>query len=148
MGAIQTKYDGLTAAAFPSSTIPPRFEDRAPELWNGVQLYPPYVVIQLIAGQELLTFESDDIEETRLIMTAYAATQDAADLTIKAIRFNGVAKSLLAGFDCGGLPALTEGVLLSIFPTRSPVPAAAGKGKDGALYYKTAMEWNVSVQRT
>lgn len=149
LGAIQTKYDALAAAAFPSATIPPRFEKTAPEIWNDVQLYPPYVLLFLSAGNDLLTFESDDIEETRLVIVAYAPLQDTADLIIKAIRFNGQNKAQLAGFDCGGLPALTEGTLLSMLPTRSPVPdEAPGRGKQGVMQYKTTMEWLISVQRT
>lgn len=148
MGALQTKYDALNATAFPNDTIPPRFEDRAPDVWNGVPLYPPHVVMQLIASPVIQTFESDDIEESRLIATATYAKQQDADRAIKAIRFNGQNKDQLAGFDCGGLPALTEGVLLLIQPVRSPVPAVAGQGKDGAFFYKTVMEWLISVQRS
>lgn len=148
MPAIQSKYESLTAANFPGASRPQEFEDRAPEIWNGTQLYPPYVLFQLISTNDLLTFESDSIEEYRLVVTAFAATQDDADAIMHAIRFNGAAPSALSGFDAGTLPGLTVVTLLAMTPRRPPQPNQAGKGREGTLIFKTVMEYDISVQRT
>lgn len=148
MVAIQTKYDALNAAGFPNSTRPPRYLDRAPEISSGTQLYPPYVTFTLGPGDDLLTFESDSVEQSRLTINVYDTDQGNADQTMAAIRFNNQNVDQLAGFDAGTLPALTDGVLLSMLPTKPPTPAQRGKGKDGALVFMTTMEYLIEVQRS
>ena len=156
LSALLSKYDGLAAAGFFGGAIPPAYEDRAPEVLAGNQLYPPYTLLSLTAGDEmLLTFEDDDVEVSRLVVTTFGASTDAtdgqaqADQNMKAIRFNSQNPSVNAGFDnSNSLPTLTEGVLLSILPARAPVPALAGRGKEGTLIYKTTMEWQVNVERS
>jgi hypothetical protein len=149
LSALLTKYDALTASAFPDSTIPPAFEDRAPEIVNGTQLYPPYTTWTLQPGDDLLTFESDAVEELRLTVTAFATSQDDADQIISAIRFNGQNADQYAGFDSSNsLPALTDGVILAILPARPPYPQQAGRGREGSIIKKTTWEAVVSVQRT
>lgn len=153
--ALFAKYEALSAAGFPNSTIPPEYEDRVPEVSAGIQLYPPYVIFSLIPVDDLLDFESDGQESYRLTAIAFAASTSAttgqgqADQTIAAIRFNNQIVGNAAGFDnSASLPTLTDGVLLSILPTRPPAPSLAGKGREGALIYKTMMEWMVTVQRS
>lgn len=156
LSALLAKYDALTAAGFFGAAIPPAYEDRAPEVVSGNQLYPPYTLFSLTAGDEmLLTFEDDDVEVSRLVIVTYGASTDTtdgqaqADQNMKAIRFNNQIVSNNAGFDNSkSLPTLTEGVLLSILPMRSPAPALAGRGREGTLIYKTTMEWQVSVERS
>ena len=149
MPALLAKYDALSAAGFPDSTIPTAYEDRAPEIVNGAQLYPPYVVFQLFATEEILTFESDGIENHRLVITAYADDQSKSDQTIKAIRFNNQNPDQTAGFEnAATLATLTEGVLQAIILTRPPVPNIAGRGREGAIIKKTTVEFAVSVQRS
>lgn len=150
LSALLAKYDALTAAGFAGGAIPPVFEDRVPEVVNGAQLYPPYTTFSLTAGDEmLLTFEDDDVEPSRLTIVTYGTTQAIADQNMKAIRFNSQNPSVNAGFDnSNSLPTLTEGVLLSILPIRSPVPALAGRGKEGTLIYKVTMEYAVNVERS
>lgn len=149
LSSLFSKYDALDATGFPGSAVPPVFEDRAPEMVNGNQLYPPYTVMTLAPLDELLTFESDGIENYRLTITTYATTQADADQMAKAIRFNNQNPDQLAGFEnCSTLAALTEGSLQSILLTRPPTPNLAGRGREGALIYKTVTEFAVSVQRS
>lgn len=147
-GVIQT-YNALTASGFPNSTRPSIFIDRAPEVVSGVQLYPPYLVVSLTAGEVLETFESLLIEESRLKFVAFASSQADADQIIAAIRFNSQNLDQIAGFDnASSLTGFSDGTLLSILPTRSPVVGQAGIGKTGAVIKKTEMEYIVSVQRS
>lgn len=147
--ALMSFYDALDAAAFPDATIPPIYEDTAPQVQDGVQLRPPYVVLSLAPAGDDLTFESDSVEETRVTLVAYASDQGDADATVKAVRFNGQAVAAQAGLDyCGSLPALDDGVLQVVLPVRPPAPNFAGKDKDGKNIYRTTMEWLASVQRT
>lgn len=155
LSAILSKYDALDPAGFFGGAIPPAYEDRAPEVQAGTQLYPPYTIFTLTPGGETLTFESDEIEEYRLTVTTFAPSTDAtdgqaqADQNMKAIRFNNQNKDQYAGFDnSNSLPALTEGILLSIIPQRPPVPGFAGRGKEGLNIYKVTMEYMASVQRS
>lgn len=155
LAALLAKYDALTAAGFPNSTRPAAFEDRAPEVSAGLQFDPPYVLFTMVSANEILTFESDELEESRLTATAFypgpttLLGQAGADQVIKAIRFNNQNKDQYAGFDnSNSLPTLTEGILLSIIPLKPSGPSLAGRFKEGILLYKAMMEWLVTVQRS
>lgn len=148
LDSLMTKYDALTASAFPDSTVPPLYQNRAPQISSGLQLRPPYVVFELIGQEDLLTFEADGIEDYRLIITAYATDQGDADQIIDAIRFNGQDPDQYAGFDStNSLAALTDATLLSMVCRRPPSPSYEGHGLSGVQVKKTVIEYGLSIER-
>lgn len=145
--SILAKYNLLTASGFAGSAIPPPYHDKAPVIQSGLQLYPPYTIISLVPREVNLTFESFQLEETQVKFMVYDVSEANLDMAIAAIRWNGSAVSLNAGFDNGDLPSLTDETLVSMLLTRTPVKYFAGYAKNGANTYRTEIEYVVTTAR-
>lgn len=149
LASIQSKIDGLTAANFPSSTVPPVYEDTAPQLNATSQLRRPFIVINITPMDALMTFESAEIEVSRITITAYADSQADADTIIECLRFNGQNIDQLAGLDAGTLPALTVGTLDSFVCTKPPKPGKQRLLSETAKYvHSTVIEYEAVVERS
>lgn len=149
--SIETFYATLTASGFPGSVRPDIFLTSAPAVRStGEQLRISggYVVFTLRGSGEEQGFESD-LETSILTFTAYALGADNAGAIISAIRFNGQAASVAAGFDnCAALAGFTDGTLLGIFPTRPPdTTQEKMTDKDGRVAFRATMEYRVLVER-
>lgn len=146
--AIQAKWDALTASGFAGGTVPPIFHDQAAQVVSGLQLRPPYCVVSLAAGDNLLCFEDEGVEETRVTFRVFDTDEGNLDSAVAAVRRNGQPTSALAGFDSGTLPALTDGVLLSMILQRTPVKAYSGVSYLDTRVYVATLEYLVSVERS
>ncbi len=147
--ALLAKYDALTASGFAGAARPPAYHDTAPQVTAaGAQLRVPYTLFSTAAEANDLTFESDGIEDTRVTVRSWATNEDHLDSFVAAFCRNGQATSANAGFDNGTLPTLTDGVLLSMIRTRTPVKTLDGIDRDGKNVYRVDLEYLVSVQRS
>ncbi len=147
LSAVLSKYDALDATQFPGGVRPPIYLELAPDVVDGLQIRPPYIVVNIGPGEELLTFESDEIETSQLTMIPYDISVGSIDTTLNAIRFNGRPASENAGFDNGTLPDLTGGTLLSMLLTRTPGGRSySGMSRTGERVHMGRIEYTIQVQ--
>lgn len=147
LSAVMTKFDALTASAFPGSSRPSIYLDDAPLVDSSTQVRPPYVIATLEPGEAELTFESEMTEVTNLTLTAYYSSAGDLDTALSAIRFNGQSTSLNAGFDNGTLPALTDGTLLTILLQRPPSKRVSGY-RDSKPVHMGELRYEITVERS
>ena len=149
LASIQAKIDGLTAGNFPGGAVPPVYEDTAPQLNATSQLRRPFIVISITPMEAVMTFESAEIEVSRVTLTAYADSQADADTIIECVRFNGQTIDQLAGLDAGTLPALTVGTLDAFVCTRPPKPSKQRLlSETGKYVHSTVVEYEAAVERS
>ncbi len=144
--ALLTKFSSLSATVFANTTVPPVFHDQAPEVTTG-QLRPPYAIISTEPGDDDLTFESDQIERTVVTIRIWD-TDLNLDSAITAVRFNTGGAGDFLGFDCGTLPTLNDGTLLSMLIATTPTKHFDSIDKDGQNTYRAELKYNVDVQRS
>lgn len=147
--AIKSKFDSLTASGFPGGVRPNVYLDQAPQTGSdGQPLRPPFAVLSLTPDDEQMTFEADGIERTRVVLRIWYVGAGDLDTAIAAVRYNSLPKSQQAGFDCGGLPALTDGTLLSMIPSKTPAKRRDNLDHLSRNVYIGSLEWMVEVQRS
>ncbi len=98
IAAVLALYDTLTPALFPGSVLPPIYFDQGPA-YDGVQVYPPYVVLIDRSGTPQYTDEFDAIEYGAFTVEVYGNSLAQCDAITKAIQWNGGTPAAAAGFD-------------------------------------------------
>lgn len=148
--AVITKYEALTAANFPSSTVCRIDFGESPQLSAGLQLRPPYVVLQDAAREvKPLDFERNTLVTTKFAFEVYAATLADVDSIVSAIRLNGGTVGQGLGFDYGTLSDLSSPKSThQILPTAEPRQLAPRLDKDGQRIHGARLEYRVTVLET
>lgn len=145
--SIKTKWDALAPGGFANSVVPPIHLDNAPQVTTaGLQLRPPWCLLSLIAGDNILCFEAAGIEETRGVFRLFDEEPNL-DQAVAAIRWNAFPVGTGAGFDEGSLPTLTDGTLLSMILAKPPTKTYSGTNYDSQKLFVATLEYNISVQR-
>lgn len=109
ISAVITKYNALTAANFPSSTVPPIYLDQAPLTDSaGAQERPPYVILRDNGQVPTGEFERTTFEACDFVMEVYYESLADVDSAVLAIKRNGGAVGSGSGFDFGTLSDLTS----------------------------------------
>jgi hypothetical protein len=140
-----TKFDGLTAAGFPSAAVPDIYLDEAPAV-DGSQKYPPYAVIRDEGTEPENHFEQAVIETTRFTITLYYATLADADAAALAVKYNGDATHVAqSGFDFGTLTVASGYTFKELLRTRER-RFFAGYGKAGQRIHAVELSYMAQVQ--
>lgn len=145
--AVITKFEALTAANFPSSTVPRIDFGRAAQVVASVALVPPYVRL-LDAGRTVqqLDFERNALVTVRFVFEVIAVSAADVDTIVTAIRLNGGTVGQGLGFDYGTLSDLSSPKsTYRIVPVSEPRYLADVLDKDGARVHGCRLEYAVSV---
>lgn len=145
---VLAKYDGLTAANFPSASRPAIYFDEAPPVDGaGVQVRPPYVLCHTPTHQvKPLDFERNNIVTVQLIFEVFVGLLADLDTTVTAIRWNGGTVGQGLGFDYGTITTLSAPrSTLQIVPVGEPRRLADRLDKDGKRVHGARVEWRLTV---
>lgn len=144
--AVQSKYASLTASLFPDSARPALYFDSAP-LVDGVQVYPPYVVLKdLGLTPTYLEFERTTLEVNNFAFEIYYPELGDCDTTGNAIKLNGGTRNTALGFDFGELPELgAPRESYQVLRTQE-MRSLAGYGKTGPRVHLLRLEYRVTVK--
>lgn len=145
ISAAMTKFDGLTAANFPSSAVPPIYLDEAPLATSSAQVRPPYAIISDEGESPEDAFGDSVIERTRFKITLYYNLLADADTAALAVRFNGGAHDAGSGFDFGTLSLATGFTHLSLVRTGSR-RFFAGSDMDNLRVHAVELSYETTVQ--
>lgn len=153
--AVKTKYEALTAANFPSSTVPAIYFGTAPVVdGSGTQVRPPYTVFNEGAREvKPLDFERNNIVTIDLTMQVFANTLADVDTICNAIRFNQAIGAGVVGdgtgFDYGTLSDLTTPrSTLQIVPAGEPRRLENTLDRNGARCHGAILRWKLTVLET
>ncbi len=147
IGAAVSKYEGLTATNFPSSTRPRIDFGMESPVSATVQLRPPYVRL-LDNGTESKTidFERNRFVVSRFVFEVWAGTLADVNTIVTAIRLNGGTVGQGLGFDYGTLSDLSSPKSThSIVPTGEPRQLGERLDTDGGKIHGAALEYEVAV---
>lgn len=147
ISAAMTKFDGLTAANFPSSTVPDVYLDEAPPVADGAQKYTPYAVISDDGTEPENHFGQSVIERTRFRVTLYYASLADADAAALAVKYNGDAThTAQTGFDFGTLSGLPSGFTFKSLVRTRERRYFAGYAKAGGRVHAVELTYEATVQ--
>ena len=145
--AVKTKYESLTAANFPGSSVPPYFFGQAPQVSGGLQLRPPYTVgTERTRAVVPLDFERNNLVTLELRLQVVAGTLADVDAIVNAIRWNGGTVGQGLGFDHGTLSDLTAPRSThQMVPTGEPRLLENALDLNGQRVHGAELEYTVTV---
>ena len=149
-----SKFDALTAANFPSSTVPPIYLDDPPLADGGSQVRPPYVVLRDNGQTPELEFERTTLEVCAFALEVYYPTPDSGgplanvDAAVLAVKRNGGTSAQGLGFDFGTLSDLTTPRSTHEIRRVRETRRSAGFASDGRRVYVCVLEYRVTVKET
>lgn len=113
--AVENLIAGLTAASFPSSTIPPVWFDEAPQQGTtGTQQHPPYIILEDGGGEPGWDYETNAVSRGKFTLTVYDRSLGTCDSIMKAVLWNGQN------------PNLRQGLAFATLDVNPPLYAMAG----------------------
>jgi hypothetical protein len=147
--AVISMYEALTAANFPSATVPRIDFGEAPQNVSGVALVPPYVTLQDLGRERKpADFEGNTFVTTRFVFEVWANTLDDVDTIVAAIQRNGGTAGQGLGFDYGTLTGFTTASGKTghqILPVTEPRKLTDRVDKNGQRIHGSALEYKVTV---
>lgn len=145
--SVKEKYETLNAANFPNGVRPALYFDQAPQLVDGLQIRPPYVVFTEGAHKiETLDLEHNNMVTIQLVFQAFAHSLGDVDAICNAIRWNGGTVGQGTGFDYGTIDTLTPPRhALEIVPTSEPRQLEDTLDKDGRRIHAAKLEFRVRI---
>jgi hypothetical protein len=146
ISAAMTKFDGLTAANFPSSTVPDIYLDESPVVDGGAQKYVPYAVITDEGESPENHFGQSVIETSRFKVTLYYPSLADADAAALAVRLNGGTPQQQQGFDFGTLTGLPAGFAFKSLVRTGSRRFFAGYAKAGGRVHAVELSYEATVQ--
>lgn len=145
--AIKQKFAALTAANFPSATVPAVYFGSAAQVVAGLQVRPPYVVLIEDSRTVVpLDFERNDLVTADVTLEIYYADQGHVEAACNAIRWNGGTVGQGLGFDYGALTDLAAPRSShQILPLSEPRSLAPQMDKDGNRIHGAALAYRFTV---
>lgn len=148
--AVQDKWEALTAANFPSATVPPIALDDMPVTnATGTQQYPPYAIIKDGGITPDYDFEHNTQESSQITIEVYGLAPDVAQC-VEAAKYNGGAINAKSGFDFGTL-AFDAGSGKRVLHEMKRVGerwSYSGVSKNGQRFYLCELTYSIVVRRT
>lgn len=148
--AVLDKWAALTAANFPSSTVPPIALDDMPVTTSaGAQQYPPYAILRDGGMGILFDLERNAIESTDLTIEVYGALADCAQC-VEAAKYNGGTIAAGSGLDFADLTfesGTGARVSFSLVRTREQW-SYSGLSKAGQRIYKAELGYRAVTRRS
>lgn len=145
--SVVEKYEALTAANFPSSTVPRIDFGSMAQVVSSTQVTRPTVRL-LDNGREVkpVDFERNSVVTTRFAFEVWARSLGDVDTIVNAIRLNGGTIGSGSGFDYGTLSTLTSPKSThQIVPASEPRTLAPSLDADGQRVHGALLEYAVEV---
>lgn len=148
--AVQDKWLSLTAALFPSATVPPiALDDMPVTTAAGAQQYPPYAILRDGGITPQYDTEYNVVEPSEVTIEVYGLAPDV-EQTVEAAKYNGGAINAGSGLDFGTLPLETgtgKRVLMQLMRTGERWDYS-GIAKAGTRFYRCTLTYSVTTRRT
>lgn len=145
--AAVTKYEALTAANFPSSTVPRIDFESAAQVVSSAQKRVPYVVLKDNGRTtKVIDFERNNLVTHRFTFDVWANTLADVDTIVAAIRWNGGTVGQGLGFDHGTLSDLSSPKSThQILPVGEPRSLGERLDKDDNRVHGARLEYAIAV---
>lgn len=148
--AVMDKWASLTAANFPSSTVPPiALDDMPVTTAAGAQQYPPYAILRDGGMGLQFDFERNVVETTDLTIEVYGTLADCAQV-VEAAKYNGGTIAAGSGLDFASLTfeaGTGARVTFEVVRTREQW-AYSGISKAGQRFYRAELGYRATTRRS